>query len=335
VRVEDIVLHPAKYQRRTTPFVGITLSHGNAARNNPVNNPRGWVHRYRDLPDVGFDSPNLNYDMEALYELGVREVWFWEWSGQHAFPNPRAETMMAWFTPEVHTPIMRETWPQFVSRWQARGMRFGFWLGAISFPNMGTAEAPEHMPIMREYFDFIADTIAQIKAEGFDAVGLDAYTWILSQRDSPEWANWSPNQHGPRDKGIGLALLRMLNTDPRLNGMHFTTEARIPFGEHLAEAGTLKAVTNRGDSNPRSRPTVDTLERPVFEDIVNPGHEITMLVMDAGSAPDWTISEFTLLLARLGQYGYRTGINIQVLKEIDAIDDRGNVLNDISSILNP
>ena len=331
VRAGDVELHPAKYQRRSTPFVGISLSHIG-----PVtpSNPRGWLGQYSDLPDVGFNSVKLNQDMEALFELGIREVWFWEWAGQH----PRGGNnsgIMAWFSLDGHTPIMRETWPQFVSRWQGRGVRFGFWLGGIVYPNVGTTENPIHEAIQRDHFDFIADTLAQIRAEGFDSVGLDAYTWLLSRRDMPAWANWRDTADGPRDSGIGLALLRRLNTDPRLIGMHIVTEARVPYGEHLAEAGTFKLATSRTDHRSANRPNIDTLEAPEFENIVNPGHEITMYLMGEGRNGNWTMQEFVQMYTKIKNLGYRPALNINVLRELEVINSRGDVLNNISQVFRP
>lgn len=332
VRLGDVDVLAPYYARRDTPFVGIALSHRN--RVNP-SNPRGWLGRYDDLPNRGFmQCEKLMDDMSALHQLGIREVWFWSWSGQHAQEPGFSEDVMPWYTPEAHTPIMQASWSQFVNHWRSRGMRFGFWLGGVSFPNLGTADDPDHRAIKREHFNQIADDIAALKQNGFDAVGLDAFVWILSQRDMPEWANWNANQHGPRDSGIALALLNRLRTDPRLLGMHFATEAQVPYGTHLQAAPTFQLCTPNGMSNGH-RPTLNTLERPEFEDIVNPGHEITMYLMDIGGNNGWTLSEFTMMMNRIRQYGYRPALHIEVLRQIGVIDGRGVVLNNISGVLNP
>ncbi|MCA9309561.1 MAG: hypothetical protein KDA21_00005 [Phycisphaerales bacterium] len=305
---------PAEYSRRTDPMVGIMLSFRGTADSEAATNPRGWRRRFQTLPEQGWDT--LDPWMEQLEELGFREVWFWGWSGQHPNTGGLSAEVMPWFGDDGHTDIMRASWPGFVQRWRARGFTFGYWLGGIAIPNVGTTLRPEHHYITRADFGYVADTLDDIRRHGFEAVGLDAFNWILAQRDLPEWANWKANHTGPRDRGIGLALLETLSNDRRLRGMRIVTENRAPYGPVLAAAPTLQLFSST--AAPRGvRPTVATLQPPDIEDVVNPGHEIIMMLSTDG----WTRQEYDLALERITAFGYRPAIAFEVLMQAGLISN--------------
>ena len=303
---ETLQVFPAEYTRRSEPVVGIMLSFRGTADANPDSNPRGWRRRYTELPKQGWTA--LDPYMEQLEELGFREVWFWGWSGQHPDVGGLSREVMPWFGDDGHTPIMRATWPDFVARWKRRGFTFGYWLGGVAIPNFGTTERPEHRYITRRDFQYVADTLARMRRLGFEAVGLDAFKWILVQRDMPWWANWRTNHAGPRDPGIAMALLDHLKRDRRLSGMYICTENRAPYGEVLAARPTFQLLSST--SRPRGkRPTVETLQPPEIENVVNPGHEIIMMLSTDG----WTLEEYDAAMARINAYGYRPAVAIEVL----------------------
>ena len=313
--MSDVDVMPAEYLRQSEPFVAIPLSWKGTADQEP-DNPRGWRRRYRDLPTQGWSV--LDPYMQQIEDFGVREVWFWGWSGQHPDQGGYTRTVMPWFGTDGHTPIMRQTWSDFVERWQARGFTFGYWLGGSAIPNFGTITEPEHRYITREDFDHVADTLVDIRNHGFDAVGLDAFKWIMVQVDMPRWANWQSGPLGYRDKGISLDLLDHLRHDERLGGMHIVTENRVPYGEYLAKTPTFQLFSSTG--KPRGhRPTIETITPPTFENIVNPGHEIIMMVSTDG----WTRDEYDASMARLVEYGYRQAVTIEVLFEVGIFDNYG------------
>ncbi len=309
---------PAEYDRRSDMMVGIMLSFRGTADAERDTNPRGWRRRFSDLPEQGWDT--LDPYMEQLKDLGVREVWFWGWAGQHPNRGGLSGEVMPWFGDEGHTDVMRESWPAFVSRWKGRGFTFGYWLGGIAIPNVGTILEPDHHYITRADFDYIADTLHEIRRSGFDAVGLDAFKWILAQRDRPEWANWRANHTGERDPGIAMALLERIRTDQRLRGMRVVTENRAPYGEILAAAPTLQLFSST--AAPRgSRPMVTTIEPTDIEDVVNPGHEIIMMLSTDG----WTRQEYDLALERITANGYRPAVAFEVLIQVGLVKRAGDL----------
>ena len=309
-----LVVHPAAYTRRSDPMVGIMLSFRGTADMEAATNPRGWRRRFRTLPEQGWDV--LDPYMEQLHDLGYREVWFWGWSGQHPNRGGLSAEVMPWFGDEGHTPVMRDTWPAFVARWKARGVTFGFWLGGIAIPNVGSILDPDHHYITRDDFEFVADTLDEIRRHGFEAVGLDAFNWILAQRDVPEWANWGANHAGPRERGIAMGLLDHLREDRRLRGLRLVTENRAPYGPVLAAAPTLQLFSSV--AAPRGvRPTVATLQPPDIENAVNPGHEIIMMLSTDG----WTRQEYDMAMERIIAFGYRPAVAFEVLMQVGLVEN--------------
>ncbi|MCA9309562.1 MAG: hypothetical protein KDA21_00010 [Phycisphaerales bacterium] len=313
--VGAVEIYPAEYERHDNTIIGIPLSWKGTADAEP-DNPRGWRRRYRDLPSQGWTV--LDPYMEQLAQHGFSEVWFWGWSGQHPDVGGYSREVMPWFGTEGHTPIMRSTWPAFVERWEERGFSFGFWLGGTAIPNFGTILQPDHRYITRDDFGYVADTLAEIRNAGFESVGLDAFKWIMVQIDMPRWANWGNGPLGYRDKGISLDLLDYLKADPRLEGMHLATENRVPYGEYLGKTATFQLFSSmarpRGD-----RPTVATIQPTEYENIVNPGHEVIMMLSTDG----WSLEEYDLAMDRLHTYGYRPATTIEVLFEIGMLDNYG------------
>ena len=313
---QTVNILPAKYQRRGNAILGIPLSttgYHNESRTNT--DPRLWNRRFRKVTTQGFTA--LDPVMEEAVRLGFREVWFWGFSGMHEDVGGLSQEAMPWLHTDAHTEAMRRSWPEFVRRWNDRGVRFGVWLGGVAVPNFGSTLRPEHRWITRDDFDYVGDTLLRAKRLGFDAVGLDAFSWILSRRDQPEWANWRANDTGPREPGIGLDLLQYLNTRPDIQDMYFCTETRAPYGEILAEAPTLFLIAST--TKPRKkRPTLDTLEPPAIEDVVNPGHEMIGMLSTDG----WTLSEYKAMRNKLDEYGYRTAVNLNVLYEVGLIADK-------------
>ncbi|MEQ8844068.1 MAG: hypothetical protein RIB58_04365 [Phycisphaerales bacterium] len=313
---------PAEYSRQENPIVGIMLTYRGIADAQPETNPRGWRRRYADLPDKGWTV--LDPILEDLESLGYREVWFWGWPGEHNIVDGRSSLVMPWYNTDGHTEIMRQTWPEFVRRWKARGFRFGYWLGGVAIPNHGTTEQPNHQYITKRDIDYVVDTVAAIRDEGFEAVGLDAFVWILAQRDMPDWANWRMTNHtGRREPGIARELLKSLRDDPRLRGMRIVTENRAPHGELLSMAPTFQLMSSA--ASPRgNRPTVATLQPPIIEDLVNPGHEIIMMLSTSG----WTRAEFDDAMAKIYGYGYRPAVAIEVLYQIGMLERGGRDIDD-------
>lgn len=311
---ETIRILPAKYQRQGNPILAIPLSttgYHNEHRTN--DDPQLWSRRYRKVQTEGFDA--LDPVIQSGYELGFREVWFWGFSGMHANVGGLSQEAMPWLHTDAHTPAMRRSWDGFVQRWNRKGVRFGVWLGGVAVPNFGSTLRPEHRWITRDDFDYVASTLAKAKALGFDAIGLDAFSWILSKRDMPEWARWKANETGPREPGIGLDLLQYLNARSDLDGLHVVTETRVPYGELLAENPTLFLIASR--TKPRGkRTTIETLEAPTIENVVNPGHEIIGMLSTDG----WTLAEYEALRNKLDAWGYRTAVNINVLYEIGLVE---------------
>lgn len=315
VTMGDLSVYPAEYTRHSNTIVGIPLSWKGTADSEP-DNPRGWRRRYKDLPTQGWSV--LDPYMEQLADHGFTEVWFWGWSGQHPDQGGYTRTVMPWFSTDGHTQTMRNSWPDFVERWQDRGFTFGFWLGGTAIPNFGTTLAPDHRYITRDDFGYVADTLAEIRAHGFEAVGLDAFKWIMVQIDMPEWANWQNGPLGYRDKGISRDLLDYLKADTRLEGMHMATENRVPYGKYLSKAATFQLFSSV--SRPRGdRPTIATIEPPVHENAVNPGHEVIMMLSTDG----WTRSEYDIAMSRLTEYGYRPATTIEILFDIGMLDNQG------------
>ncbi|MEQ8844069.1 MAG: hypothetical protein RIB58_04370 [Phycisphaerales bacterium] len=250
--------------------------------------------------------------MERALEMGFREVWFWGFSGMHDRRDSLSYEVMPWFHLDAHTPVMKQTWPDFVEKWKGRGLRFGLWLGGIAAPNFGSTLEPKHRWITRADFEFVGETIARADDAGFDAVGLDAFSWILAKRDRPEWAKWKmTNDTGQRQPGIAMDLLEYLHQRPDTRDVRLYTETRAPYGPFLAEAPTWFLMSSRNNPKP-GKPTVEQLEPPKIEDVVNPGHEIVGMISING----WTLDEYREARRKLDAWGYRTAVNINVLYEV-------------------
>lgn len=315
---DSLLVYPAQYQSYSHPIVALPLSF--PSHNAPDENPRNWNYEFRGpdpdhflLMEEGFEI--VNGMMQMIYDAGYREVWFWGFSGDHVHNTETAEISMPWLLLDGWTQPMRDTWPAFSQHWQNKGMKLGVYLGAINTPNFGTTMNPEHRWITRDDFEFVGDTVKQAKDMGFDVVAFDAFVWILSMRDMPEWANWGPSSVGPRDKGISLDLMAYLRNRPDLQGVEYCGESMLPYGKFLAAIPALELMLPTAYPSPHFK-NLNTLEDAEIYDRVNPGRELIKML--SGNHP-WPVSEYNALKAKCAQENYRLCIDYRVLQQMGEI----------------
>jgi hypothetical protein len=311
----DIIQFPVEYERRENEFVGFFISFPELRSSS---NPRGWFTSYGDFPNRGWSV--FDPIMQQCLDMGINEVWFWNWSGQHSVQPPRPiKSVMPWFIPEGHTPAMRESWPQFVRKWKDRGMRFGVWVGGTYIPNHGTLDNPDFRFLTRDDFDYVADTFVRAKDYGFDIIGMDAVTSLFRYRDVAPGARNRPHPvAGVRDPGIVQAFLEHLRNDSRLDDVYLCAELMLPPGPHAAIMPSLCSIAPREQAR-QTMPNIDSVESLVPYEEINPGHEQIALIT-SGPWSSRNRAEFEQLRAKLRDMGYRVGYTQGVLRGLGMLE---------------
>lgn len=317
---DTLLVYPAQYEAHSNAVVAISLSYPSATPTE--NNPYVWNNEFRGvnpdrflLMEEGFGV--VSDLMQMVYDAGYREVWFWGLGGQHAMNSDLAEQALPWLLQDVWTQPMIDTWPDFVEEWKGKGMKLGVYIGSVCFPNTGTTTSPVHSWLTRDHFEYIGDTVKHAKDMGFDVVGLDAFVWILSMRDMPEWAtNWQPVPGvGPRDKGIALDLITYLRNRPDLQGMEYFGESMLPYGKFLASLAALELMFPQAHPSPHFK-NITTLEGPEVYDRVNPGRELIKMLSGNFQWPEW---EYNALRQKCDEWNYRLCIDYRVLQQMGEI----------------
>ncbi len=316
---DSLLVYPAQYQAYTNTIVSLPLSFHQM--NPPADNPRAWNYEFRGptpdnfvLMEQGF--PIVDGMMQMIYDAGYREVWIWGFSGNHIMNSQLATVSMSWLSLDGWTQPMIDTWPAFAQKWKNKGVKLGIYLGAINSPNFGTTLSPNHRWITRDDFEYIGDTVKQAKDLGFDVVAWDAFIWILSMRDMPEWANWGPAPGvGPRDKGISLDLMSYLRNRPDIQGIEYCGESMLPYGKFLAALPALELMTPNDEPNIHFD-SLNTLEDPTIYDRVNPGREIIKML---GGHHEWDQAEYNAIKAKCQDYNYRLCVDYRVLQQMGEI----------------
>ncbi len=315
---DTLLVYPAQYEAHSNTIIALPLSF--PSHNAPDENPRNWNYEFRGVDPEHFVLMEERFDivdgmMQMIHDAGYREVWFWGFSGDHVHNSETAEISMPWLHLDGWTQPMIDTWPAFSQRWRDAGMKLGLYLGAINTPNFGTTLNPEHRWITRDDYEFVGDTVKQAKDMGFEVVAFDAFVWILSMRDMPEWANWGPTSVGPRDKGIALDLISYLRNRPDLQGVEYAGESMLPYGKFVAAIPPLELVTPNAEPSPYFD-SLNTLEDPEIFDRVNPGREIIKML---GGYTQWPVAEYNGLKAKCAEYNYRMCIDYRVLQQMGEI----------------
>lgn len=319
----QLIIQPAVYQKRTNPAAMIQLSYptcefnfdGSPNPNFNPQNPRSWNHFLKSKLETEGFRPALDYLMEQLHSLGFREVWFWGFAGHQRCDHTNADfySAMPWLTLDAWTPAMLNSWQDFVVYWNSRGVSFGIYLGSIHTPNHGTTLNPDFRWLTRADYAFVGNTLLQARNMGFKMVGLDAYTLGQSTLDVAPFGNplyWPPNPDDhplagqPRDKGLMVDLLAYLRGRADLQNLHLEIESWVPHSKAQSLAADLTVI--RPTANPSSWPTIyefmsNAKYAPYYKELLNPGFQVTALVMFTG----WTVQEFGHAILGLRAYGYR------------------------------
>ncbi|MCB0353534.1 MAG: hypothetical protein KDD64_08425 [Bdellovibrionales bacterium] len=318
-RCGDLNILPANYQAGSSIMVGVGLSFRGAIT---AENPYGWNvdFKQRGLLTEGFWA--LNFLMERLETMNMKEVWFWGWAGQHVADSEIELASMPWYLNDLHTPAMKATWPAFRDYWKGRGFSFGLYLGSVNHPNFGTSTNPNHRYLKRSDYPFIVDTVQRIADDGFSGVGLDAFVLIMSLLDCPDYnipncgATWTPGPNGPRDPGLALDLLTTLKENPNLSHLKFLTESRVPYGYHLQAASNLSVIAPPSLQGQSVWPTADEVLPTPLEHLINPGSEIIQLIGLSG----WhSVDEVAHALNVVFSLGHRPMLDYLALRETGII----------------
>lgn len=258
----------------------------------------------------------LDNTMRQAQQLGYKEVWFRGWTGGHPITDRLSEFAMPYPVPgDVPSQAWLDDWRRFRDRWVQRGMRIGIYVAPVVTPNFGTQDDPEFRFITRDDFEYVENTLAWLKDQGFEVAGLDALSLMTAVLDEPADQTWNRTSLAgsvapPRDKGITLDLMRYLNRSERLQGMRLVAESEMPPGAHQAEMPCIIILQSRA-GGVENRVTIDTIPalKGSADEVITPGVEKIALIHGNG----WTRPEYIQAVRELEDKGYRVGVDWFVL----------------------
>lgn len=309
----EVERFPARYARQHERILILGLSGASNMR---------LKQRYNSIGQAIIDSgwSVLDASMRQAQQLGYNEVWIRGWTGGHPITDEFTGYAMPFpMEGDVPSQAWLNDWRRFRDRWTQRGMRMGVYVGTVLAPNFGTQTHPDHRFITRDDFEYVEDTLAWLKVQGFDVAGLDAMSLISAGLDEPANETWRQTTLGgrrtpPREKGIALDLMRHLNRSPRLQGLRLVAESEMPPGAHQAEMPCMIIVRSRKGSAER-RVTIDTIPtlKGSADEIIVPGVEKIALI----HGDNWTRPEYMEAVRVLEEKGYRVAVDWFVLSDFE------------------
>lgn len=311
-------LYAPEATRRSNTIVQMTMSLNSFIA---PDNPAGFsTNRHPSVQwwQGRFDA--IDYIMEQLHAMGLREVWFWNLFGRHDpdHPGTNGHDVMPWYLPDNKHPDWDASWTAFRARWRARGMRLGFWMGGVAVPNLGTAAAPNLVAMTGpDDFEYVGDTLAALRhTEGFDAVGLDFTTPIRTF-----------NGGARRGADMLVAFFDYLRSREDLDGLYYCGERAPEPGRCFGAApANLWGMSTRSAGGTSVRPTLDDLltTAQYGYDSLNPGHELITLVLSSTASDE---AEFGEIFVELPKRGYRRAFSADGLRLVGYMRFGGGVSN--------